>query len=443
MIPCGCDNDLGVVLYEWERVKKKIPEWESELTAFRAWFDDLDVSAEVTEYIRELDRTGRLEEILGNALNEKVKVIIPGGGKIGCPVIFADVGGLGVSRAVVVDLGADEGVSVCNVLARMGIRNVTLCITHLHNDHVTLDGVKRLVALCNVETVIYSRPDWSLWSGRDYKSVIDGIVAYLDSVSVPHWRVEYERENISTGIHNLGCHALNCSADSFSRYYGDNYDENMLHTDYNTELNNFSTVYEFYYGEHRFVCTGDIMPNAEGNAEILNAVSGADFYTVPHHGLNITANAEFIKACSGVGIVGVYGSGSEDRLSAGYPDTYGKRIFTNAARDVVVNLGLYSTSIEGDTLATADTFAGYFIPAGTDVRELPPGVYYSTTNEHTQTLRGLPSRLTSGFRLTVTRGARSENALEVVSLYGWHSTVYRYNKSVGVWTYTEGVRLDR
>lgn len=394
----------------------------------------MDVSSPVRKYIDNLISNGTIDETMLETLSGRVTMVVPYSSprddyKESTSQVIISGG-----DAVVVDLGWSHAQAVIATCLDRGVTHITaLCCTHMHDDHFTPGGVQALITaglLDSTSTIYWSKPDWSLFNGLDYASVYRQIEQLCANEHIPIVTITTEGQPVETGIVGLHCNAFNCSDEIFRAVYGSRLDEDYQLAD-KDDLNYFSTCYKFQFGHIKWICCGDIMPTNQ--AYLYPIFTDCDFYSVPHHGLNVWGNTDFMVNTPKLCYVGCYRDNTAGVLTRGYIDTHGKRMYTNQNKEIVFTISHFTVDVAGEVVNTTAE-AGQYLTPGTDLFNLPFGKYYSPNAANTSTLVNKPV-FNSGFMLTVEPGAREETHLTATSLYNWHSERAECNSSIGVWSY--------
>lgn len=415
------------------------PDLARAINIIESKMNSLDLGSPVRDYIDNLISTGSIDETMLEALSGRITMVIPSSSpkedyKEGTSQVIISGG-----NAVVVDLGWSESQAVIDTCLDRGVTHITaLCCTHVHNDHFTPNGVNALISVGLLDSssrIYWSEPDWSLFDGLDYASVYRQIEQIAVNNNIPIVTLNTEGAPVETGITGLYCNAFNCSDEVFRSVYGSRLDENY-YLQNNDDLNYFSTCYRFQFGHSKWVCCGDIMPTNQ--AYLYPIFTDCNFYSVPHHGLNIWGNTDFMVNTPSLCYVGCYRANTARALTRGYIDTHGKRMYTNQNREIVFTVSHFTVDVTGELVNTTAE-AGQYLTPGTNLFNLPFGKYFSPNETTTNSLVNKPD-FHSGFMLTVEPGAREETHLTATSLYNWHSERAECNASVGVWSYNNPSR---
>lgn len=365
------------------------------LRKMQEFFAKSDFAKAVRAYFDKLKSDGELPGIVGQAVTGAVKLVVPGGNKVGTVQYLynPDTG-----HAVVIDLGADDGTALINSMLAHGVTEIdAICITHMHNDHCSPDKLSNVLDAFECGGVYWYEPSWRDWDGLNYEAVYRHCEAVCIEYDVAINQINGEGYIIPNTLPGVEITCSNCTDSITDNYLHDDLTESMSHSGH-TELNNYSTIYTVHRGSSKVVCTGDIMINAQ--RQNRNALAGADLYSVPHHGLNITSDPRFLAGSKGVAYCGAYGTSWETKVSQCYPDIAGKTVYTNMEQELVFDIRLTGVSSPEIAPIYTEGHAGYYIPDGIDVLTLQPGRYYTVNAAHSASLSNIPG-INSAFTLDV------------------------------------------
>ena len=243
-----------------------------------------------------------------------------------CIVHFIDVGQgdstliCAGDETLLIDAGENnKGDEVLLYLNRLGIDKLDYVIgTHAHSDHI--GGLDTVLNGIEVENIILSDlPEKMIPTTKTYTDLLEAIQNNNVNLIVAEPNDTYE---IGGGILTL----LSPVDDD----YGD--------------LNDFSIVSRFDFGEKSILITGDAEKDAEKDIIASGAYLDADILKVGHHGSNTSSSREFLdKVTPEVAVIEVgegnkYGHPMAETFSK--LDSYGAKV--------------YRTDLNGSVIATID-----------------------------------------------------------------------------------------
>lgn len=223
-------------------------------------------------------------------------------------------------REILIDCGEyDEYTKVAGYLRAQGISRLdTVIMSHPHSDH--MGCMYRIIRRFGAGGLVMPEiPEYMI----PFSSSFSELMKTVNDRKIP---VTYAvpGEHIDTG----GCGTLEVTAPV--RTYDD--------------LNNFSDVVRFTYGEVSFLFTGDIESEAEADILDSGADISADILKVPHHGSGTSSSRLFVQAVSPEYAV----------ISVGHENDYGHphnnivQLYRDLGADIL------RTDLDGDIVFVTD-----------------------------------------------------------------------------------------
>ena len=243
-----------------------------------------------------------------------------------CAVHFFDVG-QGDSALiscggvnVLIDAGENnKGDEVLLKLSELGIKSLDYVIgTHAHSDHIGgLDTVLNGIEVKNI--ILSDLPDALVPNTKTYSDLIDAIVDNNVNVIAAAVGASYK----------VGEGKLSLIA--------------PVRNDYK-DLNDWSIVTKFEFGQTSFLFTGDAEEGAEENILDGGANLSATLLKAGHHGSSTSSSQRLLNAVKPEFVIVSVGEGN----SYGHPHSEALQRFNNLGASV------YRTDINGDITATSD-----------------------------------------------------------------------------------------
>ena len=243
-----------------------------------------------------------------------------------CTVTFIDVG-QGDSALiscggvnVLIDAGENnKGDEVLLKLSELGVKSLDYVIgTHAHSDHIGgLDTVLNGIEVKNI--ILSDLPDSMVPNTKTYSDLIDAIVDNNVNVIAAAVGASYK----------VGEGKLTLIA--------------PVRNDYK-DLNDWSIVTKFEFGQTSFLFTGDAEEGAEENILDGGANLSATLLKAGHHGSSTSSSQRLLNAVKPEFVIVSVGEGN----SYGHPHSEALQRFNNFGASV------YRTDINGDITATSD-----------------------------------------------------------------------------------------
>lgn len=223
-------------------------------------------------------------------------------------------------RDILIDSGeSDEYPRLAGYLKDVGVTSLgTVIVTHPHSDH--MGGMYRVIGRFGADTLIM--PDVP-------ETLIPASGAYTHLFDIA------ARKNITISAARPGLTADTCSAGTLEviapvREYED--------------LNNFSAVVKYTFGNVSFLFCGDIERDAEADILDAGADISADVIKVPHHGSGTSSSRAFVNAVSPEYAVFCVGAENEH----GHPHSNIVRLYEDTGAQI------YRTDMDGDVVFVTD-----------------------------------------------------------------------------------------
>ncbi|MBQ7799267.1 MAG: MBL fold metallo-hydrolase [Oscillospiraceae bacterium] len=243
-----------------------------------------------------------------------------------CAVHFIDVG-QGDSALIscggvniLIDAGENnKGDEVLLKLKELNIECLDYVIgTHAHSDHIGgLDTVLNGVEVKNI--ILSDLPDKLIPNTKTYSDLLDAIVENEVNLIAAEVGASYK----------IGEGKLTLLAPVNNKY---------------SDLNDWSIVARFEFGQTRFLFTGDAEEGAEEDILYGGADLAATLLKAGHHGSSTSSSQKFLDAVDPEIVVISVGEGN----SYGHPNTEALTRFASIGAEV------YRTDIDGDITAVSD-----------------------------------------------------------------------------------------
>ena len=243
-----------------------------------------------------------------------------------CTVTFIDVG-QGDSALIscggvniLIDAGENnKGDEVLLKLKELNIECLDYVIgTHAHSDHI--GGLDTVINGIEVKNIILSDlPDKLIPNTKTYSDLLDAIVENEVNLIAAEAKAAYD---IGEGRLTI----LSPTTDEYS------------------DLNDWSIMTKFVFGETSFLFTGDAEERVEEDLLDLGADLAATLLKAGHHGSSTSSSQKFLDAVDPEIVVISVGEGN----SYGHPNTEALSRFASIGAEV------YRTDIDGDITAVSD-----------------------------------------------------------------------------------------
>lgn len=243
-----------------------------------------------------------------------------------CTVHFIDVGQgdstliCAGDKTLLIDAGENnKGDEVLLYLSRLGITKLDYVIgSHAHSDHI--GGLDTVINGIEVENIILSDlPEKMIPTTKTYTDLLEAIDNRNVNLIVAEPKDTYE---IGGGILTL----LSPVDDDYS------------------DLNDFSIVSRFDFGEKSIVITGDAEEKAEKDILQSGAYLNADILKVGHHGSDTSSSKAFLEAVSPEIAVIEVGAGNK----------YGHPMAETITKLSSLETKVYRTDLNGSVVVTID-----------------------------------------------------------------------------------------
>lgn len=243
-----------------------------------------------------------------------------------CAVHFIDVGQgdctLITSGGINVLIDAGENNKGDDVLIKLKELNITsldyVIGTHAHSDHIGgLDTVLNGIEVKNI--ILSDLPDKLVPTTKTYSDLLDAIVDNNVNLIAAEVGASYE----------IGEGSLTILAPVSDEY---------------TDLNDWSIITKFVFGETSFLFTGDAEQRVEEDLLDLGIDVSATLLKAGHHGSNTSSSVRFINTVNPDFAIIEVGEGN----SYGHPHAETIKRFQNVGAEV------YRTDINGDITAVSD-----------------------------------------------------------------------------------------
>lgn len=237
-------------------------------------------------------------------------------------VIYVDVGQgdceiirLADGRNILIDAGTDEGeAELIEKIKKYDIEKFDVVIaTHPHEDHI--GGMDAVINSFDIGCVYM--PD--AVTGTDtYEQLLD---------SIENKNVEVKKAKAGVSVINEENISMVFVAPNSDKY---------------EDLNNYSAVLKFTYGDCSFLFTGDAEKLSENEMLENSRNVSADVLKVGHHGSSTSSGTKFIDAVNPkYAIIGV---GADNEYGHPHDET----------EEVLKNVKVYRTDLHGDITAVCD-----------------------------------------------------------------------------------------
>lgn len=243
-----------------------------------------------------------------------------------CSIHFIDVG-QGDSTLIctgdetlLIDAGENnKGDEVLLYLNRLGITKLDYVIgTHAHSDHI--GGLDTVINGIEVENIILSDlPEKMIPTTKTYTDLLEAIVGRDVNLIVAEPKATY----------NIGGGTLTLLA--------------PVDDDY-SDLNDFSIVSRFDFGEKSILITGDAEEKAEKDILQSGAYLNADILKVGHHGSDTSSSKAFLEAVSPEIAV----------IEVGVGNKYGHPMADTITKLSMMGVKTYRTDLNGSIVITID-----------------------------------------------------------------------------------------
>lgn len=243
-----------------------------------------------------------------------------------CTVTFIDVG-QGDSALiscggvnVLIDAGENnKGDEVLLKLSELGVKSLDYVIgTHAHSDHI--GGLDTVLGGIEVKNIILSDlPDSLVPNTKTYSDLVDAIINNNVNVIAAEVGASYK----------IGEGKLTLLAPANNKY---------------NDLNDWSIVARFEFGQTRFLFTGDAEEGAEEDILYGGADLSATLLKAGHHGSSTSSSQKFLNAVDPEIVV----------ISVGVGNSYGHPNAEALSRFAGIGAKVYRTDISGDITAVSD-----------------------------------------------------------------------------------------
>lgn len=243
-----------------------------------------------------------------------------------CSVHFIDVGQgdctliCAGDETLLIDAGENnKGDEVLLYLNRLGITKLNYVIgTHAHSDHI--GGLDTVINAIEVENIILSDlPEKMIPTTKTYTDLLESIVQRNVNLIAAEPKATY---NIGGGTLTL----LSPVDDDYK------------------DLNDFSIVSRFDFGNKSILVTGDAEEKAEKDIMQSGAYLNADILKVGHHGSDTSSSKAFLEAVSPEVAV----------IEVGVGNKYGHPMAETFTKLNVLKAKVYRTDLNGSVVATID-----------------------------------------------------------------------------------------
>lgn len=243
-----------------------------------------------------------------------------------CSVHFIDVGQgdctliCAGNETILIDAGENnKGDEVLLYLSRLGITKLDYVIgTHAHSDHI--GGLDTVINSIEVENIILSDlPEKMVPTTKTYTDLLEAIVNRNVNLIVAEPKDSY---NIGGGVLTL----LSPVDDDYK------------------DLNDFSVVSRFDFGNKSILVTGDAEEKAEKDILQSGAYLNADILKVGHHGSDTSSSKAFLEAVSPEVAVVCVGEGNK----------YGHPMAETFTKLNALGAKTYRTDLNSSVIVTID-----------------------------------------------------------------------------------------
>ena len=265
------------------------------------YFDNLDVQEEINNKIDSMVEDGTFNEIINHVifdeLNEKVETLeyktsfLENNSEI--HFIYRGENGGDASaikskdKITLIDFGAYNYIS--NYILYLIDNHLTkidyVIISHFDTDHTgTFEGFKQVIENPNLDFsnctfILHPTPDWEEYTGdENYQARYEEIYNYL---RLNGYTIKFPEEE----------EIIELDDNNKLKFY--NVDTNFYQYYMNLVGNAFSIVTELISNSNHILFTGDLMEESENL--IYNELDKIDLLKVPHHGVELSMNVNFLK----------------------------------------------------------------------------------------------------------------------------------------------------